>query len=360
MRRTGRVHLHVIAFRIDIEHRRAISDFAHGAIHERTSRELEIRFDLERGQSILVPDRDFERPERGAKKYEIFRGAESGIDPETVKADARLHGTRRQRRASRRRWKHRAITFWRAATGAILSSSTAPATTTALARRLGVKAKAVRDAWPTSIRPACRVSNRRRRCSASAPIWDRDAATRAADQRIIDVAIRTAPAAPEARQRPEVAAEAERPAQAAQAPSQSTERAEAAAWQPDAAHELAATADAAVDRAAHAGEGLLRGLSKLFSSFINWLADSIAPPPPPTRDQAERMARSAEEKQEARAQHEARDAEHEFILREIERSRQSLDQMPTQPPTAAELYGTPKPRAQERDNQREWDRGLEL
>ena len=99
-------------------------------------------------------------------------------------------------------------------------------------------------------------------------------------------------------------------------------------------HELAATAGAAVDRAAHAGEGLLRGLGKIFASFINWLADSIAPPPPPTRDQAERMARSAEEKQEARAQHEAQRArQHEFILREIERSRQSRRARGQPPPS---------------------------
>ena len=88
--KAGRVHFHVIAFRIDMERGRAISDSLTAQIHERTSRELEIRFDLERGKSVLVPDRDFERPERGAKKYEIFRGAEGGIDPETVKADARL------------------------------------------------------------------------------------------------------------------------------------------------------------------------------------------------------------------------------------------------------------------------------
>jgi hypothetical protein len=85
----GRVHFHVITFRIDMERGRAISDSLTAQIHERTSRELEIRFDLERGKSVLVPDRDFERPERGAKKPEIFRGAESGIAPETVAADAR-------------------------------------------------------------------------------------------------------------------------------------------------------------------------------------------------------------------------------------------------------------------------------
>src|SRR5271166_1747705 len=89
--KNGRLHMHVIAFRIDLENQRAISDSLTAAIHERTSRELEIKFDLERGKSILVPDRDFERPERRPKKYESFRAAETGIDPATVKADARQH-----------------------------------------------------------------------------------------------------------------------------------------------------------------------------------------------------------------------------------------------------------------------------
>src|SRR5271166_144653 len=90
----GRLHIHVIGFRIDLESQRAISDSLTAAIHERTSRELEIKFDLERGKSILVHDRDFERPERRAKKYETFRAAETGIDPATVKADARQHWQR--------------------------------------------------------------------------------------------------------------------------------------------------------------------------------------------------------------------------------------------------------------------------
>ena len=105
----------------------------------------------------------------------------------------------------------------------------------------------------------------------------------------------------------------------------------------------------------------MRGLGKLFASFINWLADSIAPPPPPTSDQAERMARSAEEQATDRAWREAearQHADHEFLLREIERSRQSADHMEN--PTAAELYGTPKPWTQERDKERERDRELEL
>jgi hypothetical protein len=193
----------------------------------------------------------------------------------------------------------------------------------------------------------------------AAPIWDREAEARAADERIIDAAIRTAP---EARQRQEPGAGPEphgATAEAAQAPPQAAER--GGTYEPDAVREVAAAADATVDRAAHAGEGILRGLGKLFARFIGWLADSIAPPPPPTRDQAERMARSAEERQEAGAQQQAearQQAEQEFLLCEIERSRQSTDHINN--PTAAELYGTPKPWTQERDKERDRDRELEL
>jgi hypothetical protein len=93
--------------------------------------------------------------------------------------------------------------------------------------------------------------------------------------------------------------------------------AKATADRPDAGHELAATADAAVDRATHAGEGVLRGLGKIFESVIGWLADAISPPPPPTKDQAERMVWAAEEKQEVRAEQAAqaeREAQHWLII----------------------------------------------
>jgi Relaxase/Mobilisation nuclease domain len=87
----GRTHRHVVWSRIDPERMTAISDSLTAAIHERTSRDLEIKFDLERGQSILVPDRKIDRPDRRPKKHETFRSMDSGIDPETVKADARRH-----------------------------------------------------------------------------------------------------------------------------------------------------------------------------------------------------------------------------------------------------------------------------
>lgn len=85
----GRVHRHVIWSRIDADRMVAISDSLTAAIHESTSRELEIKFDLERGVSILTPNRDFERPDRRPKKNETFRTLETGIDPETVKRELR-------------------------------------------------------------------------------------------------------------------------------------------------------------------------------------------------------------------------------------------------------------------------------
>lgn len=45
----------------------------------------------------------------------------------------------------------------------------------------------------------------------------------------------------------------------------------------------------------------MRGIGKMFASFIGWLTDAIAPPAPPTRDQAERMVQVAEERQEQQA-----------------------------------------------------------
>jgi hypothetical protein len=85
--KNGRTHRHVVWSRIDTEQMRAIPDSLTAAIHERTSRELEIIFDLERGQSILVPDRDFDRPDRRPKKHETIRALDGGIDPQVVKAE---------------------------------------------------------------------------------------------------------------------------------------------------------------------------------------------------------------------------------------------------------------------------------
>ncbi|HTV87772.1 MAG TPA: relaxase/mobilization nuclease domain-containing protein [Stellaceae bacterium] len=80
----GRTHRHVVWSRIDLEHMKAIPDSLTAQKHEQTSRELETKFGLEPGRSILVPDREFERPERRAQKHERFRGAQHGIDPRAI------------------------------------------------------------------------------------------------------------------------------------------------------------------------------------------------------------------------------------------------------------------------------------
>ena len=80
----GRVHEHGFALRVDPETAKAISDSLTAAINERTSRELEIRFGLERGHSVLTADRDEPRPERQPKHWEKFRGEMSGLDPRAI------------------------------------------------------------------------------------------------------------------------------------------------------------------------------------------------------------------------------------------------------------------------------------
>jgi len=81
----GRVHRHVIWSRIDIETMVAVKMTNDYAQHQATARELEIAFGLERGQSVLEPGRDGERPERRPEQWEVFRGKESGIDPVVMK-----------------------------------------------------------------------------------------------------------------------------------------------------------------------------------------------------------------------------------------------------------------------------------
>jgi hypothetical protein len=82
----GRTHRHVIWSRIDAEHMRAIPDSLTAVIHERTSRELEKRFGLEPGKSILLPGREDGRPGRGPKKWEQANAERHNISPSEAKA----------------------------------------------------------------------------------------------------------------------------------------------------------------------------------------------------------------------------------------------------------------------------------
>ncbi|HWA89803.1 MAG TPA: relaxase/mobilization nuclease domain-containing protein [Rhizomicrobium sp.] len=83
----GRTHRHIVWSRIDIEQQKAIPDSLTAKIHEQTSRELEVTFDLEPGKSVLVRDRKFERPERGPEKWAMFRGERHGLDPRAITAE---------------------------------------------------------------------------------------------------------------------------------------------------------------------------------------------------------------------------------------------------------------------------------
>ncbi len=80
----GRVHRHVIWSRIDADTMTAVSDSFTARKHELTSRELEEAFGLEHVDSVLVPDRETERPERRPKNWETFRGYGSSLSPAEV------------------------------------------------------------------------------------------------------------------------------------------------------------------------------------------------------------------------------------------------------------------------------------
>jgi hypothetical protein len=80
----GRVHRHIVWSRVDPDTMTVVSDSFTARDHERTSRELEAAFDLEPVESVLVPNREKERGERGPKNWETFRGQKSGIDPKEV------------------------------------------------------------------------------------------------------------------------------------------------------------------------------------------------------------------------------------------------------------------------------------
>lgn len=83
----GRAHRHVVWSRVDLESMHSISDSLNYAAHERTSRELEMAFGLERGESVLTGERSGPRPERAPESWAMFRAQETGIDPRDVKRE---------------------------------------------------------------------------------------------------------------------------------------------------------------------------------------------------------------------------------------------------------------------------------
>lgn len=83
----GRTHQHVIWGRIDADSMTAISDSLTYRQHERAARAIEAQFELEPVASVLVKDRETERPERNPKDWESLRAVDSKIDPKALKAE---------------------------------------------------------------------------------------------------------------------------------------------------------------------------------------------------------------------------------------------------------------------------------
>jgi Relaxase/Mobilisation nuclease domain len=82
----GRIHRHVVWFRIDMETGAAISDSLNYQKHEQTARELEAAFGLKIGESSLVPGSQHRHDKDTPKSWERFRGMQSGIDPRDLAA----------------------------------------------------------------------------------------------------------------------------------------------------------------------------------------------------------------------------------------------------------------------------------
>ncbi|MBV8401726.1 MAG: hypothetical protein JOZ17_23835 [Acetobacteraceae bacterium] len=182
----------------------------------------------------------------------------------------------------------------------------------------------------------------------AAPIFDRDAAGRMADERIIDSAIA---AAQEARQTPEAAPQAEKHGRGA----------EPVYSPPPSMQPQASAPESGLRDADTITSRIFGGLASAAEKFVDWLGDMLFPAPPPTPDQAERMVRSAEERQQANeqtAQHTERAEAQHWLVEEARRQAAKEREDAERAKTAAERYGTPH--AQEQDNGRERDRGYEL
>lgn len=81
-----RTHRHVIDLRVNLDTGNLIPDGWNYAKHEKTARELERDFGLEKVNGALV-EREGPRPERRVKNWEVQRGKRSGIDPNEVKEE---------------------------------------------------------------------------------------------------------------------------------------------------------------------------------------------------------------------------------------------------------------------------------
>jgi uncharacterized protein YcbK (DUF882 family) len=85
--------------------------------------------------------------------------------------------------------------------------------------------------------------------------------------------------------------------------------------------EMSGVAEQSVSRGGRLIDGAVRALAKV----LDMLADMIAPAPPPTRDQAERMERVAEEQAQHNAQA-AEDAERKELLDQLARDHRRREE----------------------------------
>lgn len=364
----GRTHRHIVWSRIDTERMIAIPDSLTAAVHERTSRELEIKFGLERGQSVLVPDREQERPERRPKKWEMFRGEQTGLDPRaTGKELAALW----QRSDSGQSFK-----AGLEAAGYILAQGDRrdfvvidrAGDEHSLARRVGAKAAEVRARMSDidraslpeieeaktrqHIRAAAMQS--RHRPDLAAEIEKHGRATEPEQPVTNAAAPQSQKSGRDAEQRPEQGTSAYR-APPENAPAARTTEPEATVA-PTSEHDLSVEPLTPAEIRGIGGilGGILDGITKPFENLIHALADMFAPPPPLTKDQAEREAQSRDEAEQ-------RSAEFREWVAEQERAReaiieQSREQQHQREQDFYSRYGSP---ARDADRENDRDRGRE-
>ena len=196
--KAGRTHRHVVWSRIDIEQQRALPDSLTAPIHEQTSRELEIAFGLEPGKSILVPDRDFARPERGPEKWERFRGDRHGIDPADITSElTELWQASDNGQSFRAAIEQRGYVLARGdRRDFVILDKTGDVHS--LARRLeGVRAKDVRermqDIDPASLPSVADAKTLIEERQQAPEYYDRDAADAAWQDQVVETAITTVP-----------------------------------------------------------------------------------------------------------------------------------------------------------------------
>jgi hypothetical protein len=83
----GRIHRHLVESRIDSESGRAIPDNEDAKVCHAASRQICEEFGWERNISPFDKDREGPRPKRAPKRWEMYRGMKTGIDPRDIEAE---------------------------------------------------------------------------------------------------------------------------------------------------------------------------------------------------------------------------------------------------------------------------------